>query len=273
MARFVLHTLHAGAADLGVALPLYATVLRQLRDRDGRGYWQARLDRPVTFQPAEPAAAALWIHDLIVTPSEPDRALHAGMRDLAVDVAAVIDSRISDDHLLDPGKVAGIGAGLIDDLDQDAPPEPRPPAPAAPPAEEKAPRSFRADLQTWVARLASVAAEQPDQIPRETHTGPGYTIGTDELTYRSAGPDGSTRTRATTDPDELLFWIVDDLARDLATHWTLRAPAFRGDDDAGRELLLARWQNLMAALSTDWGRRTAAHRGAQPATPVDHEDR
>jgi hypothetical protein len=270
MARFVLHTLHAGATDLGVAPPLYATVLRQLRDSDGRGYWQARLDRPVTFQPAEPAAAALWIHELIVTPSEPDRALHAGMRDFAVDVAAVIDSRIGDDHLLDPRKVAGIGAGLIDDLDQDAPPEPRPPAPAAPPVEERAPRSFRADLQTWVARLASVAAEQPDQIPRETDTGPGYTLGPEQMTYRTASPDGSART--TSDPDELLFWIIDDLARDLATHWTLRAPAFRGDDDAGRELLLARWQNLMAALSTDWGQRTAAHRGEQPTPPADDSD-
>jgi hypothetical protein len=260
MARFVLHTLTGGAAELRTALPLHVSVLRQLPGHDGRPCWHTRLDRPLTYQPPagehRPGTDTLWIRDLVITTSHPDSALHHGMRDLAVDVAAVIDARLERDTILDPDKVAYLGTGLVDDLTTETP-APRHPARAEPPAESAA-DTFRNDLHTWVARLASMAGEQPDAVPRETATGHGYTLGPAELTYRGTHSDGSPRTQTTTDHRDLLFWILDDLARELATHWTLRAPAFSGDDDHARSLLQQRWHNLMAALSRDWGARTRA---------------
>jgi hypothetical protein len=263
MARFVLHTITSGAAELRTALPLDATVLRQLTGLDGRPHWHTRLDRPLTYQPPpdahRPGTDTLWIRDLVITTSHPDSALHNGMRDLAVDVAAVTDARLDRDTVLDPGKVAYLGTGLVDDLSSDPTARRRPaPTPPAEPDGDSAAVTFRNDLQTWVARLASMAGEQPDGVPRETVTGAGYTLGPTELTYRGTNPDGSPCTQHTTDHRDLLFWILDDLARELANHWTLRAPAFSGDDDHDRALFQQRWHNLMAALSRDWGERTRA---------------
>lgn len=80
----------------------------------------------------------------------------------------------------------------------------------------------------------------------------------DELIYR---PQTAQPQVTTHDDDELLYWIVSDVARSLARIWVRRAPSYRGDgDERSRTLLHQRWWTLMSALSTDWGDRAADSR-------------
>ena len=106
-----------------------------------------------------------------------------------------------------------------------------------------------------------MAGDYPQTVPSDGTRRPAgtcYLLGADQLTYQVLSP-GSIETRTTDDRDELLYWIVNDLARELAVHWTVRAPSYRGNDTAGQALWLQRWHDLMAALSTTWGERTRTY--------------
>lgn len=106
VATFVLHTIDVGPDDLQRQLPVRATVVRRMTGADRDDYWCARLDTPLKYHlPAEfegdraaPAALAededgplLWVEHLVVCARLSDTQLHAGMANLAVNVAYVID--------------------------------------------------------------------------------------------------------------------------------------------------------------------------------------
>jgi hypothetical protein len=80
--------------------------------------------------------------------------------------------------------------------------------------------------------------------------------------------------RSTADPDELLYWIVDDVARSVAWAWAQRAPSARTMTTGQAQSILAMplWHNLVNALNIDWGTResTIAYlkRSPRPAAPA-----
>jgi hypothetical protein len=62
----------------------------------------------------------------------------------------------------------------------------------------------------------------------------------------------------TTDPDELLYWVVDEIARGLAWTWAQNAPAYAAmsPQQARKTLWLPCWHILIHGLRPDWSKRT-----------------
>ncbi len=64
---------------------------------------------------------------------------------------------------------------------------------------------------------------------------------------------------STADPEEALYWMVDDVARSLAWSWAQRTPASRTMDRDQVKWLLAvpMWLTLVTALDGgEWARKT-----------------
>lgn len=76
--------------------------------------------------------------------------------------------------------------------------------------------------------------------------------------YYSPHPRDGYVWRTTTDPQELVYWCVDDMARFLAWRWAQRAPSFvtMPRAVAQRVLWAPYWQVLMTAVNPQWGART-----------------
>jgi hypothetical protein len=118
------------------------------------------------------------------------------------------------------------------------------------------------------AALASLIGEQlagnvvtPRRV--ESDTGPldgmpAYSLGTDVLHYQTWDPIHGCVGRETADPDELRYWIVDDIASGLAWRWAQTAPSYAAmsEQRALRTRWMSFWRILMHALRPDWGRRT-----------------
>lgn len=207
---------------------------------------------------------------------------YTGMRDFAVDLSYVVDPTVEADATLDPHKVAPVGVVEIDDdysasqgvgarngSDQ-ALAASAVPASAAPavPAE-----TFRHELEVIVAALATLAGESvadvviPAQIDStalaEGHA--AYVLGEDGLRYHGWDTMGAAWAwRSTADPDELTYWIVDDIASSLAWGWAQEQPTFAAMDEEQRvdQLWMPRWQFLMITLRPAWGDRTSTTIGA-----------
>ena len=128
--------------------------------------------------------------------------------------------------------------------------------------------TFQPVLDQMTATLADLAGkhlsgdamvpqriEPGDELSEDT---PTYSLHADALHYRTWHPLHGWVQRETTDPDELLYWIVDDVASSIAWRWAQRAPAFADMDQhrAARTLWMPYWHVLMYALRPEWGRRT-----------------
>jgi hypothetical protein len=96
----------------------------------------------------------------------------------------------------------------------------------------------------------------PSTTPADTH--PQYVITETAFAYYSQDPRRGFIWRTTTDPAELLFWCVDDVARSLAWRWAQRAPSFAAMPPAvaQRTLWAPYWQLLMTAADPQWGAAT-----------------
>jgi hypothetical protein len=275
----------AGPAELVGQLPLRATTLSCMPGPDGSGeYWCARLDSPIKYhlpldfdtarvQPEflsqDDDGAFLWVHVLVVSGRGRGSRLHPGMKAFRVDVAYVVDLTLGDCSRLDLSKIDYVGIAVIDDLPEDQPGITAQDRSAegsvtvAAPADVSA-EEFRERLYGAVAQLATLAGAQPQQLPEPVRPGipdsggSAYEIGATALRYRNGGDDGMWL--STRDPDELLYWIVDDLAKDLALEWAQKAPAYEQLDDIGKRVSLwfPQWHNMMMALSPEWGDRTQA---------------
>ncbi|MCF6389772.1 immunity 63 family protein [Mycobacterium sp. MBM] len=255
----ILHSLRTNG-QLSIDMPVDATLVRPLNPADDTAQrWLVTLGRPARYVAQEHTGAqrAKTISDVVITADTEAATWITGDRNRTVRIAVVT----GDD--LGPGgpTVAEIGTATVDVVgqpprhqdaqgDQDLPGRLR---------ERNA--NIRAQLSIWIARLTVVAGERPRGAPLEIPSAlaqPGYCLDQDELIYR---PQEGQPQVTTHNDDELLYWIVSDVARSLARIWVRRAPSYRGDaDERSRTLLHQRWWTLMSALSTDWGDRAADSR-------------
>lgn len=255
--------------SLAADLPIAATLLQEFTSAagsDGRQYWWARLDRPIHVDPAPHGLMPRQTSHLAFVVDRWDNTWQVGAVNLAVHVA-VVDTRSdadADSDVPDVAQLIEIGTGVVDVVGL----PPRDPGTvddrALPQSIQDRNAELRAQLSIWVARLTAVAIQRPHAAPLEipsSATGYGYTLDSDMLLYRSAGLDGRAGERTTGSCAELIYWIIDDLARELAVSWTRRTPVYLADDDEDTAaLMVGRWRNIMAALSSEWGRRTAEGR-------------
>jgi len=87
---------------------------------------------------------------------------------------------------------------------------------------------------------------------------PQFVIDGTTYSYYSPHPRDGYAWRTTTDPQELLYWCVDDIARFLAWRWAQRAPSYSSMSEAmaQRTLWAPYWHVLMTAVDPIWGART-----------------
>lgn len=171
--------------------------------------------------------------------------------------------------------------------------EPYPQPPPSPSLSEP-PTAFSSEqfgraLDGVIATLGGLTGIPISEDPRPTEvktrkhshyqgTGPSYSFDGSEMRYHTSDPVHGLLWRSTSDPDEALYWIADDVARSMAWSWSRRTPSARVMDPFKLRGLLAvpLWQTLMTALDVRWAgrtrvriseiRREAQQRGPTPPT-------
>jgi hypothetical protein len=147
---------------------------------------------------------------------------------------------------------------------------------------------FHTHLDRLVTELTAMAGRHPGLGPllphqftdtTDTTEQTGYNLDDLPATYRSWEPRAGWNTRSTNDFDELLYWIVDDMARMLAWRLTVNAPSYPKVKPTRAQSILffPYWRALVFAVDADWGERTAASigelilsRGRPPGPDADH---
>ena len=295
MSKFIIRSALSGPADLIAAVPLRATTLRCLPDTNGQGeFWCARMEEPLKYrvgtefdtrrcQPEflgrDEQGQFLWIQ-IVVVSGRGDNRLRPGMRGMAVDLAYVVDHTLGQDSVLDRAKIENIAVVHIDD---DIGDDVEPPRSTV---ERFSAEEFNMQLLKLVAALATLTGHHPglDDVPEPIESRRGrcrrvYDLRSDSLRYYTF--DRVTRKwswHTTTDPDELLYWILEDVADVLARQWAQKAPSFKtmAQPQARAMLWMPQWQCLMTALNVEWGKRTgeqiSALRGRQESPTLDDNE-
>lgn len=241
--------------------------------------------------------AFLWTGVIVVWTQDPGARLHPGMRDLEVGIGYVIDQTLGGDRFLDPAKIDVVATARIDDADA-PPPVDTPATPAAPvvhrpadhatrvaspPVEVGPPRlrpaQFGDRLALLLAKLASLTGIHPEPYapvpaPIGDLIAAGVTgfdlYGPEGPRYRRRDPETGWQTVETGTLEELLYLVVDDVARRLAWQWSEGTPvAAAGMPDHLREdVATDYWHVLVHAMDPEWGARTSGaadgETGAEP---------
>lgn len=131
-------------------------------------------------------------------------------------------------------------------------------------------QQFAHALDAAISTAATLTGTPDDSIPRPQEVkprkhsrhrgaGPSYSIGS-EFRYHTADPIHGLIWRSTTDPEEALYWIVDDVARSIAMTWAHRTPAAATMNDRQLQWTVAVpfWHTLMTALDPRWEAKTRA---------------
>lgn len=116
-------------------------------------------------------------------------------------------------------------------------------------------------LRPLVGEVAMSEIPVPEALPKgvvPTLEIPQFVADGTHYGYYSPHPRDGYTWRTTTDPHELVYWCVDDMARFLAWRWAQRAPSFvvMPRAVAQRVLWAPYWQVLMTAVDPQWGART-----------------
>jgi hypothetical protein len=109
-------------------------------------------------------------------------------------------------------------------------------------------------IDGYAARLGRAS-----YVPTQENRDGGYAFWRREgTTYVYAARERGRETfrQETEDVDELVYWVVHDVAGGIAMDWALRHRR-KGQDS--RRRWFPRWIALMAGLRPDWGARTAAY--------------
>lgn len=120
---------------------------------------------------------------------------------------------------------------------------------------------YRKLLRPLVGEVAMSEIPIPEALPKgvvPTLEFPQFIADGTDYGYYSPHPRDGYTWRTTTDPHELVYWCVDDMARFLAWRWAQRAPSFvmMPRAVAQRVLWAPYWQVLMTAVDSQWGART-----------------
>jgi hypothetical protein len=294
MPRFAIRRLQTGPEELRAQLPVTGHGVDRRSNPQGQGeFVYARLDQRLKyrFSPESNAARStgwhvdsddrgpfMWVDAVILSARTPGQQFHFGMREFAVDLAYVVDPLLADDSFVDPDRVDYVGVVEIDDdadnldITDVAVPEVNGSAFVTAPEQIAAPLVFPDDFQPVLEEMTAVlrrlAGEQISRdavVPRRIESDDEdveetrcYRLDADALRYRTRDPLHGWVLRETTDSDELLYWILDDLASGIAWRWAQQAPAFAEMDEhqALRTLWMPYWHVLMYGLRPEWGRRT-----------------
>jgi hypothetical protein len=238
----------------------------------------------VTVHPHQPAAIhpgtigvaaeLAFVTDLTLSADayfDPDKVLWAAT--VVIDAAATADAGAGQPAPAAPPATA---------TDQDRPPQatatPAAPAPLGPAASQllhhgdnnASSQQFAHALDAAISTAATLTGLPVDSIPRPQEVkprkhsrhrgdGPSYSIGS-EFRYHTADPAHGLIWKSTTDLDEALYWIVDDITRSIAITWAHRTPAAATMNDRQLQWTLAVpfWHTLMTALDPRWEPKTRA---------------
>jgi len=136
MPSFVITRLDAGPEEFAAVLPLRARVIRVMPGSDRADYVLCYVERPIPFRP--PAGFDLSrVHPEALTPDAQGELIavqgivictrlvgesfRAGMNDLAINIAYVIDNSLTRDPSVDFTKLEFAAIGFIDDSPVDVP--------------------------------------------------------------------------------------------------------------------------------------------------------
>lgn len=237
----------------------------------------------VTVHPHQPAALhpgaigvvaeLAFVTDLTLSADayfDPNKAVWAA--------TVVIDAATADTGAAQPAPVAPPPTGTDQHWPPQAAAEPPAPDPVGPAPSQLlhhgdnfvSSQQFAHALDAAISTAATLTGTPADSIPRPQEVkprkhsrhrgdGPSYSIGS-EFRYHTADPIHGLIWRSTTDPEEALYWIVDDVTRSIAMTWAHRTPAAATMNDRQLQWTVAVpfWHTLMTALDPRWEAKTRA---------------
>ncbi|HXR44144.1 MAG TPA: hypothetical protein VN759_05010 [Pseudolysinimonas sp.] len=135
MPGFVITRLDLGPAELEAELPIRADALRVMPGSDRPDYVLARLERPIRFRTPigfdltrteerfrgrDAAGDFVVVQGIVVCARFVGQRFSSGMKDLAVNIAYVIDNTLANDPTVDFAKLEFAAVGFVDDTDAPA---------------------------------------------------------------------------------------------------------------------------------------------------------
>lgn len=136
MPSFVITRLDAGPDEFSAVLPLSARVIRVMPGSDRADYVLCFAERPIPFRPpggfdmarVHPDAVGrdgrgqlIAVQGIVICTRLVGETFHAGMKDLSVNVAYVIDNSLTRDESVDFGKLEFAAIAYIDDSPTEVP--------------------------------------------------------------------------------------------------------------------------------------------------------
>ncbi len=149
MPSFVITRLDTGPEEFAAVLPLRARVIRVMPGSDRPDYVLCYVERAIPFRPpagfelsrAQPETVVrdargelIAVQGLVICTRLVGDSFRAGMKDLAINIAYVIDTSLTRDAQVDFGKLEFVAIGYIDDSPVELPLPGEPAGPSAPTA-------------------------------------------------------------------------------------------------------------------------------------------
>jgi len=136
MPSFVITRLDVGPDEFSAVLPLRARVIRVMPGSDRSDYVLCFVERPIPFRPpagfdlarAHPESIMrdvsgdlVAVQGIVICTRLVGETFRSGMKDLAVNIAYVIDNTLTRDPAVDFGKLEFAAIGFIDDSPTEVP--------------------------------------------------------------------------------------------------------------------------------------------------------
>lgn len=136
MPSFVITRLDVGPEEFSAVLPLHARVIRVMPGPDRADYVLCYAERPIPFRPPagfdlsrvdpdsvirDPRGELIAVQGIVICTRLVGETFRGGMRDLAINIAYVIDNTVTRDPSVDFAKLEYAAIGFIDDIPTDVP--------------------------------------------------------------------------------------------------------------------------------------------------------
>ncbi|MGJ6127304.1 hypothetical protein QN239_32515 [Mycolicibacterium sp. Y3] len=290
MSRFVIQSAQSGPPGLPSQLPIAGRTANVLTGRRGAPAFHAHLDAPLRLY-VDPAfdgrgiaaerfgrderGPFLWVSEIVMSAHRTDEQPYPGMANFAMDVHAVL-APVGPEPDIAEIVTTPMGLVTVDDAPEAPDVTPcevtgAPPAQPAPTPSTAGAPATEVDVQRGLIQVRGQIAALLGWSLTEIHEpkcvkagqekkqgGPAYSVSRGTMRYFTNDVWDGLVLRQTTDVDELLYWIADDVTRSAAWEWTTRTPTFDTVDrnEVRRVVAVPMWHTLMHALRYDWGRRT-----------------
>ncbi|WP_040808349.1 Imm63 family immunity protein [Nocardia concava] len=128
------------------------------------------------------------------------------------------------------------------------------------------PEEIQQSVLLWVDRLHRVAPRPAAHVPPMIagHHGhldfaePFFRVTPDRLSFEAWERNKQILDKPTTSPEELSYWVVDHMARQIALD-TVHQHAARPPTHDARRIWFPEWHRLVSAVHPEWGGRTLTH--------------